>query len=134
MEETQSNEDALDHYVALSAAALSHQRYKEGLWVLTEGLEKLIEYEARADIRKTLTSFNSLLTIVDFHLQEAYGDDWKDKIERPDMQETEIRCSFCGKDQTEVRQIIAGPTVYICNECITLSNEIITERKKDADG
>lgn len=38
-----------------------------------------------------------------------------------------LRCSFCGKSQNEVRKLIAGPTVYICNECIDICNEIITD-------
>ncbi len=39
----------------------------------------------------------------------------------------DIKCSFCGKNQSEVYKIIAGPGVYICNECIELSKEIIVE-------
>ena len=38
-----------------------------------------------------------------------------------------LRCSFCGKTQDEVRKLIAGPTVYICNECVDLCTDIITE-------
>ena len=38
-----------------------------------------------------------------------------------------MRCSFCGKTQEEVKKIIAGPTVYICDECIDLCNEIMEE-------
>ena len=38
-----------------------------------------------------------------------------------------LRCSFCGKSQEEVKKIIAGPTVYICDECIELCNDIIEE-------
>ncbi|WP_071131396.1 ATP-dependent Clp protease ATP-binding subunit ClpX [Enterococcus timonensis] len=38
-----------------------------------------------------------------------------------------VRCSFCGKSQEEVRKIVAGPGVYICNECIDLCKEIIDE-------
>jgi len=38
-----------------------------------------------------------------------------------------LRCSFCGKTQDEVKKIIAGPTVYICDECIDLCNEIMEE-------
>src|SRR5436309_12885046 len=37
-----------------------------------------------------------------------------------------LRCSFCGKSQNEVKKLIAGPTVYICNECIDICNEIIS--------
>ncbi|MCJ0544582.1 ATP-dependent Clp protease ATP-binding subunit ClpX [Enterococcus cecorum] len=38
-----------------------------------------------------------------------------------------VRCSFCGKSQAEVRKIVAGPGVYICNECVELCKEIIDE-------
>ena len=37
------------------------------------------------------------------------------------------RCSFCGKTQNQVERLIAGPNVYICNECIDLCNDIMTE-------
>jgi ATP-dependent Clp protease ATP-binding subunit ClpX len=45
-------------------------------------------------------------------------------VRRPD---DTLRCSFCGKSQNEVKKLIAGPTVYICNECIDICNEIITD-------
>src|SRR5437870_13486851 len=38
-----------------------------------------------------------------------------------------LRCSFCGKSQNDVRKLIAGPTVYICDECIELCNASIAE-------
>jgi hypothetical protein len=38
-----------------------------------------------------------------------------------------LSCSFCGKSQHEVKKLIAGPTVYICDECISLCNDIIAE-------
>ena len=44
-----------------------------------------------------------------------------------------VRCSFCGKSQEEVRKIVAGPGVYICNECIDLCKEIIDEEFLDED-
>ena len=42
----------------------------------------------------------------------------------------DIRCSFCGKDSSQVARIIAGPDVYICNECIELCGEIINQEVK----
>ncbi|HEY4716499.1 MAG TPA: ATP-dependent Clp protease ATP-binding subunit ClpX [bacterium] len=39
----------------------------------------------------------------------------------------DLKCSFCGKSQREVRKLIAGPTVFICDECVELCNEIISE-------
>ena len=44
-----------------------------------------------------------------------------------------IKCSFCGKTQESVKKIIAGPGVYICNECIGLCNEIIESEFYDED-
>ena len=44
--------------------------------------------------------------------------------------ETILRCSFCGKSQYEVQKLIAGPTVFICNECIELCNDILKDEKR----
>ena len=53
-----------------------------------------------------------------------------------ESQETDKKlfCSFCGKNQSEVKKLIAGPSVYICDECVSLCNDIIKEdlaEKKD---
>lgn len=43
------------------------------------------------------------------------------------MSDKNLNCSFCGKNQDEVKKLIAGPSVYICNECVDLCNEILRE-------
>jgi len=56
---------------------------------------------------------------------------------RKDFHGGQLTCSFCGKTQREVRKLIAGPTVYICDECIKLCTDIIdeeNEREAQADG
>ncbi|MCL6626043.1 MAG: ATP-dependent Clp protease ATP-binding subunit ClpX, partial [Alicyclobacillus shizuokensis] len=40
----------------------------------------------------------------------------------------QLKCSFCGKTQEQVRKLVAGPGVYICDECIELCNEIVEEQ------
>jgi ATP-dependent Clp protease ATP-binding subunit ClpX len=45
-----------------------------------------------------------------------------------------LKCSFCGKSQKQVKKLIAGPGVYICDECIDLCNEIIEEELSEPDG
>ena len=45
-----------------------------------------------------------------------------------------LKCSFCGKSQKQVQQLIAGPGVYICDECVELCNEIIEERQAEKSG
>ena len=44
-----------------------------------------------------------------------------------------LHCSFCGKNQHEVRKLIAGPSVFICDECVELCNDIIREEIEDSD-
>ena len=46
------------------------------------------------------------------------------------MKDAQLRCSFCGKGQKEVKKLIAGPSVYICDECIDLCMDIIDEEKE----
>ena len=48
-------------------------------------------------------------------------------MQRKDDSKDDLLCSFCGKSQDEVKKLIAGPSVYICDECIQLCNEIIAE-------
>jgi ClpX C4-type zinc finger len=83
-----------------------------------------------------------IMGIFDFLLRRFYRDATNAAKKPPVSPETPgeprptIRCSFCGKHQDEVRKIIAGPTVYICDECIDLCNDIIYEeidREKDAE-
>lgn len=44
-----------------------------------------------------------------------------------------LRCSFCGKSQDEVRRLVAGPGVYICDECVELCSEIISEEFEEEE-
>ena len=45
-----------------------------------------------------------------------------------------LYCSFCGKSQHEVRKLIAGPSVFVCDECIALCNDIIREETQSTIG
>jgi DNA-binding transcriptional MerR regulator len=62
------------------------------------------------------------------------AEEWCDRTKKEFPVDTEVqtyRCSFCGKDRSEIRRMIAGPNrVYICNECVDLCNEII-DREED---
>ena len=51
---------------------------------------------------------------------------------KQDKMDRHLRCSFCGKSRDEVRKLIAGPTVYICDECVNLCNDIIAEDWEEA--
>jgi ATP-dependent Clp protease ATP-binding subunit ClpX len=48
--------------------------------------------------------------------------------------EAYLLCSFCGKSQAEVERLIAGPGVYICNECVVVCAEVLAEERKQGQG
>ena len=50
-----------------------------------------------------------------------------------DKNKNTLYCSFCGKSQHEVKKLIAGPTVFICDECVELCNDIIQEENKESN-
>lgn len=55
----------------------------------------------------------------------------------PKHDDSRLKCSFCGKTQDQVKKLIAGPEVYICDECVELCNEILDEEffeNKEKDG
>ena len=52
---------------------------------------------------------------------------------RKDEGNDQFFCSFCGKNQKEVKKLIAGPSVYICNECIKLCGEIVEDEEKEKE-
>ncbi|RBO83780.1 ATP-dependent Clp protease ATP-binding subunit ClpX [Marinomonas aquiplantarum] len=57
-----------------------------------------------------------------------------DNFSRGDHSDRLLYCSFCGKSQDEVKKLIAGPSVYICNECVDLCNNIITQELSQVEG
>ena len=57
----------------------------------------------------------------------------KEKKEKGSKESKILYCSFCGKGQNEVRKLIAGPSVYICDECVDLCNNIIEEELSDEE-
>ena len=62
------------------------------------------------------------------HVQPGKAREWHASERARDL----LKCSFCGKSQKQVQQLIAGPGVYICDECVELCNEIIEERLAEA--
>lgn len=56
-----------------------------------------------------------------------------DKKDTPENDDRLLYCSFCGKSQHEVRKLIAGPSVFICDECVELCNDIIREEIQESE-
>jgi DNA-binding transcriptional MerR regulator len=81
----------------------------------------------RRRLEERIAACQEALTVL-----QMLQDDYLKREEEPAMdgETSAYRCSFCGKDQHEVRRMIAGPdAVYICDECLARCNEIIAEEE-----
>lgn len=84
----------------------------------------------RSEIARQLFQIGSALEET---LKKAFGDQWETQVPQFADESKTVTCSFCGKNQQEVRKVIAGPSVHICNECVNLCDEILVkENVKEA--
>lgn len=84
----------------------------------------------RSEIARQLFQIGSALEET---LKKAFGDQWETQVPQFADESKTVTCSFCGKNQEEVRKVIAGPSVHICNECVNLCDEILVkENVKEA--
>ena len=83
----------------------------------------------RSEIARELFQIGSTLEET---LKHAFGDQWESEIPQFADDNKLLSCTFCGKNQNEVRKLIAGPSVHICDECVHVCDEILT--KENVDG
>ena len=76
--------------------------------------------EVKAQSREEIEAVERELKAIENELRAVAG-------ARRTRAPTGVYCSFCGKDQEEVRKLVAGPAVFICDECIQIANDIIAE-------
>jgi hypothetical protein len=105
-------------YVNICLRAIDERRYHDALTSLEDGITKQLASQHRVNSADLLKHFRTLISYLDFRLGEDFGSQWE--VQPNVADENEIRCSFCGKKEPEVKRIIAGPGVFICNECIQI--------------
>ena len=107
--------------------AISNQEYRSALETAMAGLENMLGREASINTQQLVSVFYMTIDYLESKLKEAYGERWDKNVEIPELleKEKEIRCSFCGKEQAEVKKIIAGPNVFICDECVGICNQVL---------
>jgi hypothetical protein len=109
------------------ADLIAEQRYVAALKVFQQAIGNLLESKSapkRSEIARQLLQIG--MTLED-SLKKAYGEKWESHIPTSSEKDKEAGCSFCGKGQNEVRKLIAGPSVHICDQCVSLCHEIVSE-------
>ena len=109
------------------ADLVSDQKYGAALRLFQQAVGKFLESRSapkRAEIARELLQIG---TALEETLTKAIGEDWDAHIPKFDDEAKLAACSFCGKSQREVRKLVAGPSVHICDECIELCRNMLAE-------
>ena len=109
------------------ADLVSDQKYGAALRLFQQAVGKFLESRSapkRGEIARELLQIG---TVLEETLKRAIGDDWDAQVPKFEDDAKHAACSFCGKSQNEVRKLVAGPSVHICDECIELCKNILVE-------
>jgi len=96
--------------------AIGDREYRKALTILGDGLHQVAESPTTIDMGALLKRLQTMLAYLDSRLAEDFGEKWA--VESGLQAHREIRCSFCGKPKREAREIVAGPGVFICSDCV----------------
>ena len=109
------------------ADLVSEQKYGAALRQFQQSVGKFLDSKSppkRGEIARQLFQIGSAL---EESLKKAMGDDWDAHVPKFDEDAKHASCSFCGKNQSEVRKLVAGPAVHICDECVELCKNIVAQ-------
>jgi len=109
------------------ADLINDQKYGSALTGFKQAVGKLLESKSSAKRSEVALQLLQIATALEETLKKAYGDKWDAHIPKFSEAGKQLSCSFCAKDQREVRKLIAGPSVHICDECVNLCRDIIAE-------
>jgi ClpX C4-type zinc finger len=107
------------------ADLISEQKYGGALKVFQSAVSNFLESKTtprRSEIGRQLLHIG---TALEETLRKAFGEEWERHIPKYSEEPKAVSCSFCSKEQNEVRKIIAGPAVHICDECVDLCGAIL---------
>jgi hypothetical protein len=109
------------------ADLVSDQKYGAALRLFQQAVGKFLDSKSapkRGEIARELLQIG---TALEETLKRAIGEDWDKHIPKFEDAAKTVSCSFCSKNQDEVRKLVAGPSVQICDECVDLCRNILAE-------
>jgi hypothetical protein len=115
------------------ADLVSNQQYGAALKLFQQAVGRFLDSKSapkRGEIARELLQIG---TALEETLKRAIGDDWDAHIPKFDDNGEGTVCSFCGKNRSEVRKLVAGPSVHICDECVELCKNILAQDLDSAE-
>lgn len=110
------------------------QKYGAALRMFQQAVTNFLESKSPPRRNEIARQLFQIGTALEESLRKAYGTKWEALVPRVEEEVQVAVCSFCSKTQNEVRKIIAGPSVHICDECVDLCDQILVkENLKEND-
>jgi ClpX C4-type zinc finger len=109
------------------ADLVSDQKYRAALKLFQQAVGKFLESKSAPKRGEIARELQQIGTALEETLTKAIGDDWDAHIPKFDDAVKAASCSFCAKSRAEVRKLVAGPAVHICDECVELCKSILAE-------
>ena len=113
------------------ADLVSDQQYGAALRLFQQAVGKFLDSKSapkRGEIARELLQIG---TALEETLTKAMGDQWDKHIPKFEDTVKPESCSFCSKSRNEVRKLVAGPSVHICDECVELCRSIVAEDRQE---
>jgi hypothetical protein len=123
-------------FLGLFGHLLSGNQCREAIKVMANGIDFFLEKD-EGPVKPEEVAFAFRLLLAYFTLFLERQNFLTPPAEPPHVKDDPLRCSFCGQSQFEVKKLIAGPKVNICNECVDICVEVISDdaaKEKEAAG
>jgi hypothetical protein len=115
------------------ADLVNDQKYGAALSLFQQAVGRFLESKSAPKRGEVARELLQIGTALEETLKRAIGDEWDKHIPKFEDVSKAASCSFCAKSQSEVRKLVAGPSVHICDECIVLCNNILAGETDSAE-
>jgi hypothetical protein len=130
MSENNRSDSSL-RYFTVAETDLRERRFAEALFTLEDGLRTSYHSSQPIDSKTLIRHLFSFIGLLKLNLEQSFGEKWQEEVlKRMPSQHVaalEMCCSFCGQPKDSVSNLIAGPAVNICNQCVDICVEIVAD-------
>lgn len=113
------------------ADLVSDQQYGAALKRFQQAVGKFLASKSAPKRGEVARELLQIGTALEETLRKAMGEEWDKQIPKFDDAARATGCSFCSRSREEVRKLVAGPSVHICDECVEICRGILAEDRED---
>jgi hypothetical protein len=110
------------------ADLINAQKYGPALKMFQQAVSNFLDSKSAPKRGEVALQLLQISTALEETLKKAFSDKWAAHIPGFSDEGSVASCSFCGKGESEVLKLIAGPSVHICDECVVLCDDILTKQ------